>query len=939
MLEFYEPTIGPLSKEKQYFTVRVSVSKNDLSAAKIDLTTDFRITIDYFDIIAFGEHQLDQWQLDMMREEFNLPLGSGCSESVTKVNLDHIEAQTFSLGYKVASSSETEFYAYDHENRLLRKDVVGRSVSIWDLNEDLLYHINKDSFRYQDSNKQLCSVSQVRDIKLSRIYRPYDTNGRAFDVLNMLGAKNIAFMGKGRVRDLSCLIYETILPSPPPIFASAVTPISSPSKVDFIVQFHLLEDNIPTGSKEHELSERNFWPAKITLFRRVGTKIDYIDHLDIYDFYWSLEGWPTKQGAMFMASECFDEDDEQIRTELSIVFRDVHDGSSREAHRLLMSYNKFKLEADLIKDITSDIFKISPMHLVEYELKFRPNHLTMEMVLADRSAIKELLYFGTGSLPDTDVYSQNRIDSQGNTEESCVLSSSLIIDASFVVYCPPTADQDSLCTAVYGGIEPVIEQYVGADSTKPVCRVYRFLSAFNPIKSLQNVRSKSSNLYDHKVSFAARLPEDRNQNEVLEGLIKDYDLRQQVRLVVVSNYKFFIDPFAADKSSNKNVRSFDYTLGETYESEGDCARVCHLDATCRSYSYCSSKVANRCIVSTLDVRASKVQDQLVNSLAPENGTALLSVSGQQGTKFDIELADRCNIYERNYLNIFRETSETVRLKYLLSYQFKTTPTPFDCAKESVDLELADPEHHVAMFAYCGQSKTCLLDENLFKPVDGDWAAEDTGTTTRELICQVYRKKYQTYFKLSGHVLKRKEEQQVEVALASVEECARACWNQYGQVCASFDFCPNTCLINKVSAESSGVELEVRSKCLHYERDANLDKLKRLHMIGRQKLLDVVQTNQDSWTRIVTILTTGLALIAFVYGLALGHRVNDKLEAVSVHRQSVSAGSGVRASPFLFQRFSPEESKGDRNGQGNQTGIRMDVFKGPDRDFTPLEEDF
>lgn len=963
--------------------------------------------IDYYNIDSFDG---DSERFKLIEEDFNLPLASGCSEFVQKFQ-PYVPKQSFIMNYYQITTGEYIMMAYDHSNGFLRKELPGKLVNVWDLNEDLLYHINLNLLNSLHSsilypgNIETCSVLKVTDEKLSPAFRPFNIVGQSLNVLLLMGANSISYIGKGHVRDMPCYIYETIVEEPPIIFSLTEQHLSykkhSDSKVDYIVQFYNLKsvDGSPDQSFNNEesmaLAVKEFWPAKIKLYVRFFKQqqqaiIKRLDELDVYDFYASLEGNYKKSIELFMAPECFQSDNnEELKMELAINFPKVHSLSASESDRKLLSYNRYKLESFLISDLIN-LFQFSRMHLIDYEMKLLPHHVDLKLTFNNRYELKTLVHYGEGNLPSEDAYKSNRFELAGQSEQDCILFSSLFEDISMVVYCPDgvkkTTDKNansiSSCISVYGENEPIIKNQLANEQTnEPLCQVYRFIPTESPLKG-PNSNTMAWNKFGLKQhvfnNFEATLPPSNNNTSSasrfkksdnnlikyntikLDGIVKDYDLRHEIKFEIIDNYMFAEDqPADMPERHVKSYKTFEY------RNEGDCAKMCNLDPTCKSYSYCQFKSENtnnqnnnaqddevvvkpkvvpmttKCSWSTLDLREAEVRSQLVyvkpEKLSKENAT--ISIDGhREGLKYNLKFQDHCNIYERNYLNLFRETDEIYNVKEEVANQFQAASSAFDCARQSVDLELEHKSHHVAMFAYCPTINVCLLDEQLFKQKqeqqqqqqsseskqlqdlseDSDSFLQDYKTTLNEVVCRVYRKKYQTYFNVSANVLKLNEHQ-LEFQFGTVEECARACWIKFGQVCASFDYCSSqdqssaTCLINQIELDSNGkikgvdrnllniqisdstntIGYESRQNCLHYERDFVWDKLNLEHSIGKHDIylggkINEINQKQSFGSAFGTFITYALSICAFFYGLFVGVRFNDKMEAIKIIRQSFSA---------------------------------------------------
>lgn len=994
--------------ETTYFSVQIIAINNKQPNEKNKLN----ILIDFYNVESFdgvGE------KFDKMRDDFNLPFGKGCSGFVEQIQPD-VTSQSFSLKYEQQSRGETILMAYDHIGGYLRKEPSEDEMSVWDINENLFYHIDKTapsfkSYTSYSGEMLICSVMDVYDDKLGSAFRPYEKSEKSLDVLKMLGASFVGFLGRSTVRDLPCLVFESIVTEPPVIFG--LTEDQSNKKKtktrDYIVQFYILEGKRSYSRDISLLPENGFWPARIVLFRRLldQVTIEFVDKLEIYDFYWSLDGWDKKGTRLFMAEECFDDEDEQLRLNAAISFDRIHKGYTKFEDMILLPMNKFKLEFYLI-NVIFDNFQISKMHLVDYTLKLKPHHVDLNMIIGDRKEDKKLVYYGEGQLPEPDSYETNRVILTGLSEMSCVLKSSHIQDISLVVYCPKDLifnTDYSTCIAIYDQHEPTISSsnHDKFDAKTQVCQIYRFEESTIAKKGTNIVHNQAESLYLKPINFVAQVPNVPGKLDSLKGVIKNYDISQEVKLVTIDRYMFVVDnnnieqeqQLTSDKTNNDiqeqqqlsvghnhRVRSFDSI---TYKSVEDCARMCNLDAHCRSYSYCSNKSANRerCILSSLDIRNSKVLEQLVNLNLDSNNQ--IQINGNDNQKYNLKLESSCNIFEHNYLSMFRQTDEIIRIDRSIANQYKKALTTFDCAKQSVDLESSSSEHHVAMFAYCTVSNTCLMDENLFSISSGnleynntdrdkendDEKRKDAAKSDHELVCRIYRKLYQTYFEVSAKILRKETfaDKQDKLPFNNVEECARACWIPLGEVCASFDYCsPGSCIINRIGLKDvdTSNDVETSEGCLHYERDLKLDELRKKHLIGRQQILGGLNNGASNDSMSVgkffsNLFTYSIVFCAFVYGLFLGRQMSDKMDAVSILRQSVSNGAGLGGAgqmfpfPTTLNGFHDNSNRdtsdniydvpdddvdgGGNEGGGGSNAIRMDVIKSGSNDRDPLERDF
>lgn len=847
-------------------------------------------TIDYF---HFDNLENDLVKAEKLEDDFSLAMGRGCSFFLPLIR-PKLQAQSLVMSYVRKSSLEPHMIAYDQAAGHLRRELPGDRVTIWDINEGLMYNTDPASvfgnLKGKAERDSLCSVMSVADKNLNSNYRPFQVVGQPLSILELLGADSVAYIGRDVVRDIPCIVFEAAFKAPPTIFgltSSEVLLRPKNSETRYIVQYYIMhpDRNDPNKIQQQfsQMSDKEFWPARLSLYEHNSPGIKLIETLDIYDFYLSLHGWPVKASQMFMAPACFSNEKELATVEMTMIFDKSREPLVSSEYFRILTHNKYKLEFDLLSSLFSDVFRMSLLHLVDFDLNLRPHHVSLDLIVGDRRDKKILTYFGEGKAPTRGTDGKNSIVLIQQTEDSCVSAGSLIEDVSLVVWCPPVdGSKQTQCFITYGSDEPTIEKYT-SESSAP-CQAYRFStdSQLEPVTHDWNDRKRE--LIDWSFEFKAM---DYYREIPLIGTVHDVDVRHSLNLIVLLNKKFKTPEASLEEPKNKKddhkgkVRSFPEM---TYRSVADCAKMCSLDVECRSYSFCED--TRECLITSLDLRLSDVERQL----------AYMSPVMSDFTTHDkYELADgpKCIIFERDYLDAFQQTDEQVLIDRKLASQMPTSESPSACAKQAIDLETAVQDHHAALFVYCPTTSTCVLDEELFRSLDDATTdrdtnqADDTDNVKREERCIMYRKKYQNYFHVSPKVYVRSMLDQMDLSFETVEECARACWNQFGRVCASFDYCsPKTCLVNKYSIGETGAnpELELRDNCLHYERDLKLDQLRKEHMIGRQEVLDSIQGEPMkqplTFARILlNIVLMSLVSGSFVLGLMIGGRMNDRILAL------------------------------------------------------------
>lgn len=1072
ILEILVPKLSLFdTKSMPLFTVREiarGISKLG-GTGKLDTVT----TIDFFYMETINTK--DYRQMEQLETDLNLPFAKGCSEFL-EATQPQTSAQSFLMTFVQASSLSLVTLAYDHEFAYLRKEVLGQSVGIWDINEGLYYHLDQTLtekiYNSLDIEVPLepCSVltfseEDVIDPSspstqwryLEKPYTKVGANGGSLDVIEFLGAKTIYYVGQSTVRDMPCLVFETILPEAPKIFSLDVKLKSrSPNpQQDFLVQYYIFKT--PDNSKEPTKNEykgkpgarepytriplvgNRFWPAQIDLYIRhkESSKVKLLDSLGVQDFHWGLYGWQRKPSELFMMPQCFNNEDEQVKLAIALQFKQM----DLIENRRLLAGSKYKLEMDLQNSLFK-LFAISRMHLTDYEISLTKHNALANLVISDRRPDRKVIYYGQGELPSFDSYVNNRVLLQTavaiSNVNNCLLTASHVADISLVIYCPRrSATIRPTCTAVFDESQPVIKM-----SDKPVtedydelpegpeapCQVFRF-EPQEIQKLATNNLDKFKRLDDFQFNFQVAPLEVSNDDitgsmttvKMLEGFVQDYDIKREQQLVTIRNYKFALpqddqrgqkDQQDATKSNTRtNVRYFG---SMAYDNLGDCSRMCNLDSSCRSYSYCSLKVpiqddtaststtsspgdseGRRCVLSSLDLRKNDVGKQMMRSKVEGPNSQIevldeeLSKRNQSEAKYKLDMMSSCNIHERDFLSMFKQTDELLRVSTSLASQVVSASSVSDCARLVVELEDRNRNEGGArvgsMFAFCSHTGACLSDESLFSverveasTSDGKPDAKDVSTSYMEdvepaggeLSCQMFRKRYQTYFNISLQVVKRpvgvKPEdagessasrvatttiksgpiEQIELQLSTVEECAQACWNNFGHVCLSFDFCsPGLCLVNAIDQEMgnsfdpSTVEYETRAGCLAYKRDLKWDQLRREHLVGSHKLLEFGLSDRSSARNdsvsglLVNIILLCASAILFGAGLLIGRVFNERLENVSGIRRSRRTDS-TQNIVGLFSINNGNTNGGDRKNSGRMASsskynIENEIYEDPD----------
>lgn len=940
-------------KQKEFdngFTIRVTI----VSDPKVEVKFTAILTIDMFDELIFDSRSLVNEASDF-DYEFNVPLGSGCSQFLPVSQKIKLHSKSFSMSLHQPSNGKNLILAYDQLG-YLRIEEPGKSVSIWDISENLLYFIGQNvtqSLGSKDQPKRMkvksCSILQLNKSETyPAALKPYDES--LMSLMTFLGADRLAYMGRSRTRDLPCYVYETIVSKPPMIFASSMnfynhdtsTNSGIDRNTDYIVQFHLVQSGSNNQLSSPDLNQEvNFWPTQISLFKRnkdqqtTGLAVEFLNSLDVDDFHWSLDGWSKKRGELFLVGECFEEDNEFRQLELGLKFNRIHNGVPKREDLILMDHSKFQLEYELV-DSVSQYLKFSRFNTIEYELQFGQHQMDFSMMIADRVGDRTLEPQKRGYLGEHECIPTNDCSQLGELNEiDCLTIGSLISGSFIIAHCPSKRTEQryfqARCMVFHGFYNPSITSNQNiVDSSEignqqPACQTYKLLISPKQSEVTSQLDRIAGSLKDYAPEFNFA-DEMSNSAQIFKGKLAHYNVILNPKIFELSNHKFIInkEDEQDEGASTSLTKSFSSV---EIKNQADCARLCNLDFECRSYSFCrqttkESKAANQlaeCVVSQVDMRLDSIQKQLRDQgpVMLNTNRTKLDFKTDGGVKFQLEISAACDIFERDYLSVYSRSMETLRLTELVTKQLPPAASTFECARQAIKSESLDSNHHGAMFAYCGQTRTCIVDENLVNHIiqnkaDNESSVIPVDREPDEIDCSIYRRKYHTFFHVSPKILVPNSSQLVVLNFKSIEECARACWFQFGQVCASFDYCSSSggCSINKLGLNytpfSGKLELTTRVNCLHYERDLRLDQLRRENLISRHEILSQLMEGDQirgyKWSFGNLVLNSLYYLsfvVAFMLGLQTSNLFNLALNNVAgqlnvrLRRQSAAAATGGR----------------------------------------------
>lgn len=830
--------------------------------------------IDYFYIDSL----CSAIKIDQMEEDFASVLGVGCG-----AQLQIIHPQLNTINYLIMSYSHWPSYepytiVYDRAQGYLKRESPGGRKTIWDRQAMLRYNVEPIDLPRTYVKRSLCSIINVGydsdESPLPSSLKPFREPNKDLSVGQLLGTTEIAYIGRAKVRDIPCVVFESTSKVIPLIFnLTSTIELERSKEIDYIVQYYVLhprrDDTEHIITEFEHSSDKDFWLAQIRLYGRTSQGIRLLETLEVHSFHFNLHGWSTKASEMFMVPECFKNEHEITSLEMTMSFDDVdHSESSNSLD--IFARNRYGLEFDLIDQMFSKVLQISRVHLIEFNLNLRPHHVVLDLMIGGREEQKRrLTYMGKGQLPPPRVGDKNRNTFENLPEDFCIMYASTIRDVSLAVWCPPKDITQSVCTIVSDpqSMAPAIESYNDEKEPQP-CQAYAFDS--------DNSRPADYDWSLRKKKLLEWTFQYTNSEVSVEGKVDEIDIRHAIELIRSAGKRFSVPDKPTPEPQTGIVRSFPEM---TYRSVADCSKMCSFDVDCRSYSYCSK--TSECSITSLDLRKSEFLKQIMTT-----GSVITDKLNQD--KYQINDRADCVIYERDYLDIFTLTKEEVQVSKSLTRSLLESKSAFECAKEAVDLESGLYDHHVASFAYCPTTNRCILDEYLVESphqMNGTETVDDDDPRN-EIRCIKYRKRYQNYFHVSPKVFVQNEEiHQLDIK-SSVEECARACWHQFGQICASFDYCsPDRCLINEKSIREKGDKLmtEQRNDCLHYERDLRLDLLRKNHYIGRHEALAENKQQPAKQKRPITfgyialeIFLVTLITGSFILGLLVGNRVNDRV---------------------------------------------------------------
>lgn len=824
-----------------------------------------------------------------IKNDFNLPLAQGCSQLLSAYKPHQVDEKFFQMQIKTSKPKESEISIYyDGIAQLLRHDLQmeeHKQSLIWDLNSGFLFGkqffenpIKTSSNEPVDlENGELdCAIidTKASGDDLPASLRPY---AQRLDALTILGAESISFIGSSNLRGVPTLIYETILDEPPFVFGMGKLELSLFNAKHYLVQFHLM-DIYGASENDHSAALNRFWPIQMSLYGfKAAANNDYSEYklmklFDIEEFRWNFDGTDFRPGQLFLAPECTEKvANSKYRLEFDLFINECH-ANPDEQHKNILSQQSAKIEYSLINQIVDVNLNVSRMHLLHYEMQTLQTHLDFDLSLSEFAQPLGVKFMGLGKW-DTN---SKTISIHEPNEQACLIRGSLSNRVTGVFYCINTkrftSSRYANCYMILDDDPILVPKQDDDDEDTCYGYSYRYDMVTNSGRD-DNMKLNhildSVNTMIHTKPFKLQLLLPDKRNEIVHARTIDYDVTYEMLPQRVLGYSYNIanstNPDGKESLFVKSLRTFD-TLNT--KSRLECETYCHLDGNCHSYSYCNqmtNSTLRKCILSSLDIVESNVNHQLALISPKQKQKVVHDIATD--IYFDLLESDSCSIFEHNYLAIYRQTHEFLHVKRELMPQFYTGKTAQECAHKLLHMEektqldpngQANPSHKLGMFAYCPLAQKCIFREDFINKslvVDTYHNANNYNVNDDDIMnynsCQLYRKKYQTYFTMSAQVLKLNSEYQVALEANNLEQCSRACWDRGSRACHSFDFCSSSkqCYVNSIhSSLLKKSDLELRQGCLHYainpqydsaqagrdsaDADADAEATQRKRKIGR-----------------------------------------------------------------------------------------------------------
>lgn len=328
-----------------------------------------------------------------------LPIGVGCSEYLQdKIDIDIGAQSKFGAIYMQATDeieAKSHFLAFDSDRKLIRRDVVGVSSTIYDLNHLLLYHTDeRNIYTVTNARRGLhttfrkCSINDINEYN----FVPQINQTTTQSVNDFLDLKRLSRMGIGFVRGLPCEIYEKMVTEAPAIFFMR---LENNPKIEYIYQLHLIK-----SFNEQAGIGNLWWPARLVLMGRSQKKTYEISVIDIYDFSPLLSGWRVKSSELFEARDCFEDEKHKVRVEMVAI---TNSNIPTDAGKTILKNRKYLLE-DRAIDVIVDTFHVPRPHITRMTLEIERNHLDFSTFIADSPIVVSKLNFRNEILTKINLY-------------------------------------------------------------------------------------------------------------------------------------------------------------------------------------------------------------------------------------------------------------------------------------------------------------------------------------------------------------------------------------------------------------------------------------------------------------------------------------------------------------------------------------------------------
>lgn len=896
-------------------------------------TSTFKLEIDNYEVIS-KSHTLE---MDSLEKEFNLPLAKGCSKYLSHLSTN-ISGKSVQFKFQTIEPSGQELMLYyDMRSGHMRLDIdKPQEYLVWDFNKGLLY-ANQLLFMSPNNdtkpNERICVVLDVGDDKqLPFSMRPYVELPRAYySITHLMGASTLVPMGYDNINGFPCIVYEQLLDNPPFLFGLTKLERETETQAvqSYLVQFYVLQSPATQSIIEDELTIDyqdtpkilNFSPVRIALYRRKKAQNPQDKHdddfellrmYDVEDFSWDLEATEVRRADLFRAPVCTYERSNQTRLDFELFFDEVYTKDAKISRQTLAKNSQ--LVEDSLIDKVSSLLGFDRMHLVENKFQVFQTHSELELTLSETRPARQMKFYATGKRPRD----YENITYTAYNERSCLMNGALGDRIKSVLFCAMddlTVTSLNNCIQILDQIptiQPLDPPSPDAHS-KPTerCFVYTF-EPEEKVDELEHLIESIDLIKQQNLQLKIEKAKQEDSFD-LTAFVHNFGVTYEMNTVEIDHYTYNIlnstNPLSSDGSLR--ARSLRTVKNLDYRSRSECENVCHLDPNCHSYSYCNTKPSDsderqaQCIISRLDLVESAVEKQYVIS----NVVADIS----NGDKFELIDNKACKLYEHNYLGVYKQTNEFLRIEKTNQARYPREQNAESCAHASFHRELTNSSYITPMFAYCPGIKRCIIGKQLTDLRESNKNKNNTRNDdeSQYTSCMLYSRRYETYFVVGTKVLKLTQDTKRQIRHPSqhLDDCSRACIQQYRSMCSSMDYCSqdNLCLINSHnSSTTSENDLEIRAGCLHYDRNFMIES----NTSGAGPSHEDEAGSSSGMSLTWQYVLFGAAIIILVsLGILAGFPAGSRL-----YRRFTRAQDAAR----LMRSQAQQEASIESNSQGNDT---------------------